>query len=32
MPTSVSPGDLVEAAVGTERLHFFDLTTGRVIG
>jgi multiple sugar transport system ATP-binding protein len=27
----VSPGDLVEVAVRTERLHFFDLTTGRVI-
>jgi hypothetical protein len=27
----VSPGDLVEVAVRIERLHFFDLTTGRVI-
>jgi multiple sugar transport system ATP-binding protein len=27
----VSPGDLVEVAVRTERLHFFDLTTGRAI-
>jgi multiple sugar transport system ATP-binding protein len=27
----VSPGDLVEAAVRIERLHFFDLTTGRAI-
>jgi multiple sugar transport system ATP-binding protein len=27
----VSPGDLVEVAVRMERLHFFDLTTGRAI-
>ena len=27
----VSPGDLVEAAVRIERLHFFDLTTGGAI-
>ena len=27
----VSPGDLIEAAVRIERLHFFDLTTGRAI-
>ena len=28
---NVDPGDLVEAAVRIERLHFFDLTTGRAI-
>jgi multiple sugar transport system ATP-binding protein len=27
----ISPGDLIEAAVRIERLHFFDLTTGRAI-
>ena len=27
----VSPGDLIEVAVRIERLHFFDLTTGRAI-
>jgi multiple sugar transport system ATP-binding protein len=27
----VAPGDLIEAAVRIERLHFFDLTTGRAI-
>ena len=27
----VSPGDLIETAVRVERLHFFDLTTGRAI-
>jgi hypothetical protein len=28
---NVDPGDLVEAVVRIERLHFFDLTTGRAI-
>jgi multiple sugar transport system ATP-binding protein len=28
---NVGPGDLIEAAVRVERLHFFDLTTGRAI-
>ena len=28
---NVDPGDLVEASVRVERLHFFDLTTGRAI-
>jgi multiple sugar transport system ATP-binding protein len=27
----IHPGDLVEVAVTTDRLHFFDLTTGRAI-
>jgi multiple sugar transport system ATP-binding protein len=27
----VNPGDLAEVAVRTERLHFFDLATGRAI-
>jgi hypothetical protein len=27
----VGPGDLVDAAVRIERLHFFDLATGRTI-
>ena len=27
----VDPGDLADAAVRVERLHFFDLTTGRAI-
>jgi multiple sugar transport system ATP-binding protein len=29
--SSASPGDLVDVAVATDRLHFFDLTTGRAI-
>ena len=28
---NIEPGDLVEAAVRIERLHFFDLTTGHAI-
>jgi multiple sugar transport system ATP-binding protein len=28
---NVDPGDVVEVAVTTERLHYFDLTTGRTI-
>ena len=28
---NVSPGDIVDVAVATERLHYFDLTTGRAI-
>ena len=29
--TGAGPGDLTEVAVAAERLHFFDLATGRAI-